>query len=167
MRVVAVVSILVALLAWAVPARADDAANPWLAPAKVRTTIAACVAKNKQDDSSTKASHDCTDRYMTSCDSAGGDSTVAMVTCGSAVLDYWNTVVAARAKTLLARKNPGLAAYVRSSDGAWRAYRTSRCGMYGHFDGTMWGPVGVGCMIDLTVDRATDLIDLGENYVVR
>jgi uncharacterized protein YecT (DUF1311 family) len=163
---VALVSI-VLTVGSAVVARADDAANPWLDAGKVRATIGGCIAKNKQDDSSTKASHDCTDRYVTMCSAAGHDTTVAMDNCGSSVLDYWNAVVAMRTKTLLARHERDLLAYVRASDAAWRAYRTSRCRMYGYFDGTMWGPVGVGCMIDLTVDRATDLVDLDDNFSQR
>jgi hypothetical protein len=82
---------------------------------------------------------------------------MAMTECGDAAVTYWRGVVTRRTNALLAQHDKDVTAYINASDPAWKQYAKTRCSMYGLFDGTMWGPVGVNCVLSTTVERADDL----------
>ncbi len=154
-----------ALLAVLAPSIATADVQPadtrWFEPARATSVIAGCLAHG----SPAPSSKTCTDRYNVACQKANGYTTLAMEQCTSAAVDYWMKVVTTRTNALLARHDTALATYVRQSDAEWKRYRTSRCKIYATFQGTMWGPVGSGCFLDVTIDRAGDLAIIAQNWV--
>ncbi len=83
--------------------------------------------------------------------------------CGDAAVRYWRTVLEHRTAALLGRHDITVVAYVRRSDVVWKQYVAERCAMYGLLQGTIWGPVGIDCVLQTTIDRADDLETLGRN----
>jgi hypothetical protein len=132
-----------------------DPVSAWTTPAKVSSFITPCL-KTTGDDQPSKATP-CTTKFVTKCSAAANDTTMAMTECADAAVTYWRGIVTQRTNALLARHNADITGYIKASDPAYQRYVKTRCSMYALFDGTMWGPVGVNCVLETTVQRADDL----------
>ena len=99
----------------------------------------------------------CSDAFFNACGVRRNWSTVAMVLCQDAMHRYWDTRLNAAYKDVIGRATGAMKKDLRDAQRKWVAYRDARCGIYRHFEGSMWRPVAVGCHADMTRRRVADL----------
>jgi len=140
------------------PAQAATTAgtlDAWTAPAKVASIIGPC-AKPVGDDPPSKATP-CSTKFVDACSHANGDSTLSISQCAEAAAVYWRDIVTQRTAALEKLRVAAITKYVQSSDAAWKRYLTTRCSMYGQFEGTINEILSAECVLDTTIQRADDL----------
>lgn len=155
-----------ALLA-ALPARADDNANP----ADV-ATLRACEDRGGET---------CSGTVSAACQETteGGQTTVGIVDCAFREMRAWDVLLNEELQAMvdMARAADELEAGIfpehahfedalRGAQDAWRAFRDAECGLaYASWgSGSMRHIAGANCILEMTAERTRTLRDMRESY---
>ena len=110
--------------------------------------IQACVPEGRKA---------CAYGFIEACSARGKWTTVAMVLCNGVAHDHWDREMNRVYRDLMKRARGELRTSIRDAQRSWIAYRDDRCGIYRHFEGSMWRPVAVSCRAETTFARLRDL----------
>jgi len=102
----------------------------------------------------------CADKFVETCSERRRWTTVAMMLCHEAAYRHWDSELNRVYKQVMGRAEGVFKKAVRDAQRKWLAYKDARCGVYGHFEGTMWRPVAVACAADMTLRRVGDLAEI-------